>query len=391
MSVLKVKKDSVWEEVGGISGHTHTTTDITNFPSSLPADGGNADTVDGKHASDFAAATDMTTAQSDISDLQSKVGDATVSAQISAAIEEIVTTAESKVSTHNTGTDTHSDIRLLISGLTDRLNALADSDDTTLDQLSEVVAYIKSNRELIEAITTSKVSVADIVDNLTTNIANKPLSAAQGVALKALIDAITVPDKLPNPNALTFTGAVTGSYDGSAPLSVEIPQGGGGSSGGYVDTIIADIKITEEVSTYQTSTLTSDQVEALKNADIIYFCANLEKPSDQTTRGNLLASIFGNYYNSTKFFYNDAAYKNVTPSSSAYGGDIAESISVKNEASGQYFQQIKWKSTDNQYGDESEKTARTTIVIPGMSVFRLSTSTVFGVGTTAKLIARRFL
>ena len=75
MSVLKVKKDSVWEEVGGISGHTHTTTDITNFPSSLPADGGNADTVDGKHASDFAAATDMTIAQSDISDLQTKVGD----------------------------------------------------------------------------------------------------------------------------------------------------------------------------------------------------------------------------------------------------------------------------------------------------------------------------
>ena len=75
MSVLKVKKDSVWEEVGGISDHTHTTTDITNFPSSLPADGGNADTVDGKHASDFAAATDMTTAQSDISDLQTKVGD----------------------------------------------------------------------------------------------------------------------------------------------------------------------------------------------------------------------------------------------------------------------------------------------------------------------------
>lgn len=135
-------------------------------------------------------------------------------------------TAASQVSAHNTGTDTHSDIRLLISGLTDRLNALADSDDTTLDQLSEVVAYIKSNRELIAAITTDKVSVADIVDNLTTNVANKPLSAAQGVALKALIDAITVPDKLPNPNALTFAGAVTGSYDGSAPLEVEIPSGG---------------------------------------------------------------------------------------------------------------------------------------------------------------------
>ena len=33
-----------------------------------------------------------------------------------------------------------------------------------------------------------------------------------------------IPTKLPNPNALTFTGAVTGSYDGSAPLSVEIPS-----------------------------------------------------------------------------------------------------------------------------------------------------------------------
>lgn len=33
-----------------------------------------------------------------------------------------------------------------------------------------------------------------------------------------------IPTKLPNPNALTFTGAVTGSYDGSAPLSVKIPS-----------------------------------------------------------------------------------------------------------------------------------------------------------------------
>ena len=136
-------------------------------------------------------------------------------------------TAASQVSAHNTGTDTHSDIRLLISGLTDRLNALADSDDTTMDQISEVVAYIKANRELITSITTDKVSVSDIIDNLTTNVTNKPLSAAQGVSLKALIDGIVIPDKLPNPNALTFTGAVTGSYDGSAPLSVAIPSGGG--------------------------------------------------------------------------------------------------------------------------------------------------------------------
>ena len=33
-------------------------------------------------------------------------------------------------------------------------------------------------------------------------------------------------EKFVNPNALTFTGAVTGSYDGSAPLEVAIPSGG---------------------------------------------------------------------------------------------------------------------------------------------------------------------
>ena len=37
-------------------------------------------------------------------------------------------------------------------------------------------------------------------------------------------------EKFANPNALTFTGAVTGSYDGSEPLTVEIPSGGSGGS-----------------------------------------------------------------------------------------------------------------------------------------------------------------
>ena len=133
-------------------------------------------------------------------------------------------TAASAVSQHNTDATSHNDLRLALKGLSDRINVVLDSDDTTLDQMSEVVAYIKSNKSLIDAITTSKVSVADIVNDLATNVANKPLSAAQGVALKALIDAISVPDTLPNPNALTFTGAVAGTYDGSAPLSVKIPS-----------------------------------------------------------------------------------------------------------------------------------------------------------------------
>ena len=42
-------------------------------------------------------------------------------------------------------------------------------------------------------------------------------------------------EKFANPNALTFTGAVTGSYDGAEPLTVNIPSSGGGSGGGEAE------------------------------------------------------------------------------------------------------------------------------------------------------------
>ncbi len=89
-----------------------------------------------------------------------------------------------------TETYSQTEIDNLISGLDKRLNAIADSEDVDLDQLSEIVAYIKSNKSLIDYITTNKVSVADIVNNLTTADAKKPLSAAQGKALKTLYDSL---------------------------------------------------------------------------------------------------------------------------------------------------------------------------------------------------------
>lgn len=101
-------------------------------------------------------------------------------------------TAQAFVGSHNTNTAAHNDIRILIADLVNRLNAIANSDDDTLDQMAEIVDYIKDNRELIETITTSKVNVSDIIDNLYTNVPNKPLSAAQGVALKSLIDTLAM-------------------------------------------------------------------------------------------------------------------------------------------------------------------------------------------------------
>lgn len=102
-------------------------------------------------------------------------------------------TSKTLISAHDVNTESHNDIRIFLTELNNRVNAIADCDDVTLDQLSEVVTYIKKNRELIDSVTTAKVNISDIIDNLSTNVGDKPLSAAQGVALKALIDAIIIP------------------------------------------------------------------------------------------------------------------------------------------------------------------------------------------------------
>lgn len=96
------------------------------------------------------------------------------------------------------------EIRNLINELTERFNALANSDDTTLDTLKEIVDFIKSNKTLIESITTTKINVDDIINNLTTNDPKKPLSAAQGVVIQELIDALqTAVNNKANTNDLT--------------------------------------------------------------------------------------------------------------------------------------------------------------------------------------------
>lgn len=135
------------------------------------------------------AATAAQTAASEAKSSATAAGNTAAAAQAEAAeAKTAANNAQNNLTAHNTNTEAHADLRTELKALSDRINAVLDSDDTTLDELSEIVAYIKSNKSLIDAIATGKVSVTDIVDNLVTNVANKPLSAAQGVVLKALID-----------------------------------------------------------------------------------------------------------------------------------------------------------------------------------------------------------
>lgn len=48
-----------------------------------------------------------------------------------------------------------------------------------------------------------------------------------------------LPTALKNPNALTFTGAATGTYDGSEALTITIPEGASGGSGGALKAMSA--------------------------------------------------------------------------------------------------------------------------------------------------------
>lgn len=78
-------------------------------------------------------------------------------------------------------------------------------------------------------------------------------------------------EKYASPNALTFTGAVEGSYDGSEAVTVEIPSGGGGSAiDGY--TLIKTITLESDVSSFNIST--DENGDALRISEAVITMQN---------------------------------------------------------------------------------------------------------------------
>ena len=48
---------------------------------------------------------------------------------------------------HNSSSTAHSDIRTALSNITSKLNLFFDTNDTAFDQLTEIITYIKLNRD----------------------------------------------------------------------------------------------------------------------------------------------------------------------------------------------------------------------------------------------------
>lgn len=126
---------------------------------------------------------------------------------------------QTAVNNHNINTSAHNDIRLFYTELNTKINNFLNVDDKTKDQLSEIIALIEANADDIESITSGKVNVTDIINNLTTNVSNKPLSAAQGVILKGFIDTLSE-----NFISINQEGNVstTGTIINQIPISTDI-------------------------------------------------------------------------------------------------------------------------------------------------------------------------
>ena len=97
---------------------------------------------------------------------------------------------------------------------------------TKTSQLTNDANYITAAQAPVQsvnnktgAVTLSASDVSAIPSTLTGTAGQVLTKTADGQEWKD----VDIPTSLPNPNALTFTGAATGSYDGSAPLEVEIP------------------------------------------------------------------------------------------------------------------------------------------------------------------------
>ncbi len=104
---------------------------------------------------------------------------------------------------------------------------------------------------------------------------------------------------LPNPCALTLAGAVSAEYDGSEPVTVEIPVGGGETATVQETELAAGVIAAG--STDETATSTGVTIGDLRKWKV--FCIRIEKSADESVYIRMSINGLGIFYTTKKALY----------------------------------------------------------------------------------------
>ena len=131
--------------------------------------------------------------------------------------------------------------------------------------------------------------------------------------IKDSLPLATKTSKLPNPHPLTFTGAVTGSYDGSSAKTIEIPSGGGGGSGMNLSLVYEN--------TFESVASINETIDALNGKENFVFNIEFTIPSDSTTAATITnAGLYnGEFDFPIAYYVGYGNYSTSYPKKAAYG------------------------------------------------------------------------
>lgn len=118
-------------------------------------------------------------------------------------------------------------------------------------------------------------------------------------------------EKLPNPYPLTFTGAVSETYDGSSAKTITIPSGGGGGT---------NLSLVYE-NTFESVASINETIEALNGKENFVFNIEFTIPSDSTTAATITNSgLYNGEFNFPIAYYvGYGNYSTSYPKKAAYG------------------------------------------------------------------------
>ena len=179
--------------------------------------------------------------------------------------------------------------------------------DRTYGALSFTAFNVAESLNVIVSQTIVYVNGVYILAELTGDKSNN----AWGFNTTTLAQKADIPLKLPNPNALTFTGAAEGSYDGSEALSVEIPSGSGASEGSSQWKIIRDLTISENADRVDVNKDNDGNTFALHEIHVFSYTQSYADASEAYT------FLLNGFWNAGDPYFN-SGFKSTASSSNYY-------------------------------------------------------------------------